>query len=163
VEALTPAIIPRIPVLRDHQDQVGNLILMFKRPRPVPPVSSRQSWDWDVPFKVSATRDQRVWAEGIALCVRKPEVAHADLRTTKLESVATLGQVVAAQYGTLTAPSVAPADLQPGWQVAGDRLSTRGDCWYDPRPVPRVAPSAAAGVWTVRVWAPGSLLASSLR
>jgi hypothetical protein len=101
--------------------------------------------DWNVPFKVAATRDQRVWAEGIALCVRKPEVAYSELRTTKLESVVTLEQAVAARYGTLAAPSVAPADLQPGWQVSGDMLSARGDYWYDPRPVARVAPSAAAG------------------
>jgi hypothetical protein len=145
VAAPTPAIIPRIPVLRDYQDQEGNLILVFKRPRLVPPVRGRQSMDRTVPFKVSATRDQRVWAEGIAVCARKVEVAYSELRTTKLESVAALAQAVAARYGTLTAPSVGPADLQPGWQVSGDVLATRGDYWYDPRPVARVAPSTAEG------------------
>ncbi|HVN12156.1 MAG TPA: hypothetical protein VMT69_08675 [Kineosporiaceae bacterium] len=134
----SPAVFPRIEVVRIHQERPANLHLVPRHPVQVP-----------------RTRRPR-WCDVISLAVRAWPTEE-QLRGTRLARVPSVEDALIGAYGTVAAPRLPATEMQSGWDVDGVGLTSPGGYSRDPRPVARSASDGAGegartSRWTTAAW-----------
>jgi hypothetical protein len=118
----SPAVFPRVEVVRIDQQQLANLFLVPHQPLPVP-----------------RTRRPR-WCDvvGVAVATWPTE---EQLQSAPMLRLPSVDEALVHVYGTDTDPRLSPADMQLGWQVQGVALDRPGPYSADARPVARLSDS----------------------